>query len=147
MCAQRVPVWFLHDLPGDRGLAGQVADVVRVGKAVVRPEALDPPAVDAHEQQARAAEFPLHAGVGRQRSGQPGDLGFAAERGVQPVERLQNAARQIVVRGQRLVLPEHPVGFKIIQDGVRAGAAGINADCKIHGNASFPFGFRFCHLL
>ena len=93
VCAQHVPVRLFDDLTSDGGLAGEVADVVRVGKAVVRAEAVDAAAVNAHEQQPRAAEFAFYAGVGGERGGQAGDRGFAAQRGVQPVERFEDAAR------------------------------------------------------
>ena len=114
VCTQRVPVRLFDDLAGDGGLAGQVTHIIRVGEAVFRAEAVDAAAVDAHEQQPRAAELALHTGVGRERGGQSGDRGLAAQRGVQPVERLQDAARQVVIGGQRLVLAEHLAGLKII---------------------------------
>ena len=136
--AQLVPVRLLHDLSRDGGFAGQVTDIVRVGKTVVRTEAVDPLAVDAHKQQPRAAEFALYARIGGKRGGQPCDRGLAAQHGVEPVECRENTTRQVVIGGQRLVLAEHLSCVEIIKNGVRTGATRINADGRLHGNASFP---------
>ena len=111
---QKIPVGLLFNLAGDGGAAGQIADIIRVGKAVIRTIAFDAGAVNAEQEQARAAEFALDTGICGERGGQTGNSGLPAQDRVQPVERFQNAARQVIIGGQCLVAAQDSSSIKVI---------------------------------
>ena len=99
MRTQEIPVRFLKNLSGDGGLTGQIPDIIRVGKTIIRTKPLDALAVNAHQEQPRTAEFAFYTGIGRQCGGQTGNRSLPAQLRVKTIQCFQNAAGQVIIGG------------------------------------------------